>query len=201
MAFIPVLACVQARVQWLSDGGVFAENVFYHATSSVPTETDLTDIGLAWRTWLFDHWASLVSNTWEVTSINLRAMNEAEGIAILYDTDFPVTGGVTDEAVPAQVCFTTTWSTGLVGRSARGRTYWLGFPNNSVINNNRLTDGAQSVYQGRMDLLLSAFEDDGHAIQVVSFVEGGVPRDEGRKLPALDVSVRFPLATQRSRLA
>lgn len=201
MAFTPVIDCVQARVQWLADSGTFAENVFYHATSGVPTETDMTEIGLAWHDWLFDHWASLLCNTWEITSINLRAMNEAEGINMLYDTGFPITGGVEDEAVPAQVCFTTTWSTGLVGRSARGRSYWLGFPNNSVINNNRLTDGAQSVYQGRMDLLLSAFEDAGHAIQVVSFVEGGVPRSEGRKLPALDVSVRFPLATQRRRLA
>lgn len=128
-------------------------------------------------------------------------MNEEEGLEIFFSDGFPISGSSAGTPVPDQVAYTVTWNTGLVGRSARGRTYALGVPAESIVNNNRLTDAAHSDYQNRWTGIREDFEGIGHALQVVSFVDAGVPRAEGRKLPALSNNVRFPLATQRRRLS
>lgn len=201
MAFIPVPDCVQARAQYASSTGVVAENVLYFATSSVPTETDLTEIGDMLAAWLRDAWALNATSNWEAVGINLRAMNEAEGIELAYNTGFPHVGGDSSAPAPNNASYTVTLSTGLVGRSARGRVYGLALPNNAVINGNRLTDASRGVFQTHWDALRLSANDAAHGWQVVSFVEGGVPRSAGRALPVLSVNVRFPLATQRRRLS
>lgn len=200
MAFIPVPNCVQARLIWQEDNGNVAQNVFWHATTSAPLEDDLEAIGETWGALMTE--AGFVTNTttnWALSSVALRAMNEAEGIAINFSDGMPISGTNTFTS-PDQVSYTVTWNTGLVGRSARGRTYGIGIPSNVIENRNRLSDAAQAAFQIQWGVVLEAFETDAHALQVVSFQEGGVPREEGRKLPILSHQVRFPLATHRSRL-
>jgi hypothetical protein len=99
------------------------------------------------------------------------------------------------------VTYTVTWSTGLIGRSARGRTYGVGLYGSQYENENRLKAVTQASMQTRWSNLLAIMETAGHALQVVSFQEGGVPRAEGRALPVLAANVRFPLATQRRRVS
>lgn len=201
MAFIPVLDCVQARLNWQHDSGLQAQNVFYHATASVPTETDLTDIGDAWGSLWTEFMVTSVAPQWNLLSITLRAMNEAEGLEIIFADGFPIAGTNPQPAYPNNVSYTVTWQTGLVGRSARGRTYGIGLPVGSTVNDNRLADATQSGLNNNWNNIREGFETAAHAIQVVSFMEGGVPRTEGRKLPALVAQVRFPIATRRSRLS
>jgi len=200
MAFIPVADCVQARLQWQNDAGGVAQNVFYCATAGTPTETDLTEIGDAFGTWLEESWRSAHSQAWKAIGIVLRSMSEEEGIEINFTTGFPYVGTLTDAPVPDQVAYTITWGTGLVGRSARGRTYGIGLVPNQTVNHAQLSDATQAALTERWGNLLTVLSDAGHALQIVSFVEAGVPRTEGRKLPALSANARFPLATQRRRL-
>lgn len=201
MAFIPVPNCIQARPQYQSTSGVIAENVLYFATSSVPTETDLSEVGDMLGDWIRDSWAANVSNIWSAVGINLRAMNEAEGLEMAYNTGFPHVGGDTATPAPNNVAYTVTLSTGLVGRSARGRVYGFGLRNANVLTGNRLSDAAQTTFQASWTALRLSAQDAAHAWQVVSFQEGGVLRTAGRPLPVLSVNVRFPLATQRRRLS
>ena len=201
MAFIPVPACVQARPQFQTTTGVVAENVLYFATSSVPTMDDLTGIGDMLADWIRDAWALNATSNWEAVGINLRAMNEAEGLELAYNTGFPHVGGDSSAPAPNNVSYTVTLSTGLVGRSARGRVYGLAIPNVGVVNGNRLADATRAVFQTHWDALRLAANAAGYGWQVVSFQEGGVPRTTGRALPVLSVNVRFPVATQRRRLA
>jgi hypothetical protein len=202
MAFIPVPNCVQARLIWQEDNGVVAQNVFWHGTTSAPTLDDLEDIGSTWGELMTE--AGLVANmtnNWALASVALRSMTEEEGLSLNYNAGMPISGTVTAAGVPDQVSYTVTWSTGLVGRSARGRTYGLGLPLGGVMNNNRLTDSAQAALNNTWGVILDSFQTEGHALNVVSFQEGGVPRTAGRKLPILSQQVRFPLATQRRRLS
>lgn len=201
MAFIPVPNCVQARIQFLSTTSVFAENVLYFATSGVPTPTDLEEIGSDLYTWLLDSLMPVTANIWSATGVNLRAMNEEEGISAFFNDGFPIAGGGGAVPAPNNVSYTVTWSTGLVGRSARGRSYGVGVVNSNTVNGNRLSDAARDALQLRWEALRADMATAGHALQVVSFFEGGVPRTEGRKLVVLSTNVRFPLATQRRRLS
>ena len=200
MAFIPVNNCVQARLQWQSNGGTIAENIFYAATSSAPTPADLSAVGDLFGTWLEESWRIGHNAFWKAIGVSLRAMNEEEGLAVNFTDGFPYVGTLTSVPEPNQVCYTVTWSSGLVGRSARGRSYGVGLSAGQTENGNRLNDASQLDLQVRWGNLLTVFSTGGHALQIVSFVEAGVPRTAGRMLPILSSNVRFPLATQRRRL-
>jgi hypothetical protein len=201
MAFIPTPGVAQATINYLSNDNVVAVNRLYCATETVPTETDLEEIGDA----LYDVWVAQLmphtSESWEITGIHVRAMNEAEGILFDDTNAYPIAGTTADVVPPAsQVTCTTTLNTGLAGRSARGRVYMVGLPL-SFQNGVRLLDTSRNALQSDWEDIQSAMETAGHALQVVSFFEGGVARSEGRALPVLSVNVRFPLATQRRRLS
>lgn len=182
-----------------TNGSDAVQRLFCAATDPI-TLADLEEIGDA----LFDVFNAQIwpnmANDWQATGIRVRAMNEAEGLLFDDTNAYPVTGGV-DGPVPAaaQVSYTTTLNTGLSGRSARGRVYGVGLPPGGY-NLNRLTDAEQAELQSEWELVLTAMETAGHALQVVSFETGGVPRTEGRPLPVISVNVRFPLATQRRRV-
>lgn len=202
MAFIPVPACVQARLIWQEDNGNIAQNVFYHATSGVPLEADLDDIGSTWGELMSESGLIvLTNNTWALLQVSLRAMNEEEGINLTYNSGMPISGTNAEAATPDQVSYTVTWNTGMVGRSARGRTYGIGLPGPAVTDRKRLSDGHRAALQVTWANILESFATEGHALNVVSFEEAGVPRTEGRKLVITGCNVRFPLATQRRRLS
>lgn len=201
MAFIPVPNVVQARLIFQEDNGVVAQNVFWHATSSAPTMTDLEDIGGTWGDLFTEFLIQAMTTNWQCNGIALRAMNEAEGINLFFDDGFPKSGTSSGAPQADQVAYTVTWNTGLVGRSARGRTYGVGLPAEWVVNRNQINPANFSDLSNRWNGVREAFETEGHALQVVSFQEGGVPRTEGRNLPVLSGQLRFPLATQRRRLS
>jgi hypothetical protein len=186
---------------WQEVDGTVAQNVLWCATTSVPTETDLDEIGTDLVTWVNAGYLSVVTDNWTLTDIVLRAMNEEEGLEVDFLDGLPANATSGLAQTPNQVSYTTTLSTGIVGRSARGRIYGLGLPATYVESNKRLTDAGQALLQSSIANMLDILATDGHALQVVSFTDGGVPRAEGRALPVLAMNVRFPLATQRRRLS
>jgi len=201
MAFVPTPAMALATVFYQDINNVLAQQRFYCGATTVPTETDLEEIGEALYNVFVAQVVSQMHESWSMTGIYVRAMNEEEGLNFVDTNSYPVQGGNSDTLNPGnQVSYTVTWNTGLVGRSARGRTYGVGLPN-SFHNGVRLVDAAQTALQSGWELVQEAMVTAGHAINVVSFVDGGVPRAEGRALPAVSVNVRFPLATQRRRLS
>jgi len=182
------------------EDGILAVNRLYCASTNPITTEDLTEITEA----LFDVWVAqimpMVTPNWSLTGITARDMSEAEGLEHIDTNAYPVAGTQDSAfATPNQVSYTVTLNTGLVGRSARGRVYGVGL-GTDYIDGQRLTDPAQATVQSAWFLVMDAMETAGHALQVVSFETGGVPRAEGRPLPVVSVNARFPLATQRRRL-
>jgi len=201
MAFVPTPGIVMVTPQLLSDDGVVAINRLYCAATEVPTMTDLEEIGDAFYDAFVANIIPNTQSTWSLIGLHMRAMNEAEGLQFDHPGTFPVAGGAVGGAeTPSQVSYTITLNTGLVGRSARGRIYGIGMPI-SYQQGNRLTNAGQSALQSVWNLVRSAMETAGHALQVVSFQEGGVVRTEGRPLAVVSLAARFPLATQRRRLS
>ena len=201
MPFIPTPGMAMLTVNYLSNDGVVAINRLYCGVADPVTEEQLEEITEA----AYDVWVAQVcpymSNHWQMTGMVARALNEAEGLQHIDTNSYPVAGGVNDSiSPPSQVSYTVTLNTGLVGRSARGRIYGVGL-SPTMQNGVRLIDGARNDLQSGWNLVRSAMVAAGHALNVVSFEEGGVPRAAGRPLPVLSVNVRFPLATQRRRLS
>jgi len=201
MPFIPTPNVAMATLFYQDVNGILAVNRLYCGCTGAPTMIDLEEITNA----LYDVWNAQMldnmQNNWSLTGITARAMNEAEGLQYVDENAYPLDGNeVAATANPSQVCYTVTLNTGLVGRSARGRVYGVGLPV-TFQNATRLTDAAQTQLQASWTLIQTAMETAGHAIQIVSFTDGGVPRTEGRSLPLVSLNVRFPLATQRRRLS
>lgn len=201
MPFVATPGIVQSTLFFEGTGGLFAQNRLYFAAEAVPTSLDLTEIDDALYDVIVAQYVSNFSGFWQLNGMTHRAMNEEEGLQLVSAQAYPQPGGAGDtEMEGAQVCYTITLNTGLVGRSARGRVYGVGMVN-AAADGSRLTNTYQASYQAEWEAIRSAMEIAGHAMQVVSFVEGGVPRAAGRPLPVTSVNVRFPIATQRRRLS
>lgn len=201
MAFVPVLDCAMATLFYQSNDGSIAINRLFVATPNPTTIADLTEVTDALYDWWNANLKGATQSDWSLAGIQARDMSEAEGLLYIDENTYPVAGASSETVQqPAQVAYTVTLNTGLVGRSARGRVYGVGLPV-SYQQGNRLTDTARSNLQPIWNLLLSGLETAGHALQVVSFFEDGLPRAEGRALPVVSLNVRFPLATQRRRLS
>jgi len=200
MAFIPTPNTAMATIRYQGDGGVVAINRLYCAVEDPVTSEQLEEITDA----LYDVWVAQIlpntSNNWFLAGITARDMSEEEGLQFIDENSYPMGGTVSDGVGQgAQVSYTVTLNTGLVGRSARGRVYGVGLPT-SYQDGHRVTDAAHAILQPAWNLVRSAMETAGHALQVVSFFDEGLPRAAGRPLPVVSVNVRFPLATQRRRL-
>jgi len=189
-----------ATIQYSSADGTVAINRLYCAVENPTTVEALEEICSA----LYDVWVAQImprtSTQWFLSGIRARDMAVAEGLQFISEETFPVSGTVSDgEGMGNQVSYTVTLQSGLVGRSARGRIYGVGLPI-SYQNGVRVTDAAHALLQPAWNLVQSAMETAGHALQIVSFFDEGVPRAAGRPLPVVSMNVRFPLATQRRRL-
>jgi len=201
MAFIPILNTVLLVAQYQDDDGVLAINRHYFATDSVPTETDLEEVGNQYVTTFLATFQGSIMDNWTLTGVVTRAMNEEFGIEFSATDGLPANGGAGTGKLPNSNSYTVTWLTGYVGRSFRGRTYAIGMNAGAVATGQkRLTDAAQAEFQDHWSTLLSDYEDAGHAMQVVSLQSGGVPLSEGVTTPVVAARVNFPLATQRRRL-
>lgn len=201
MAFIPIPQCVLLVAQFQDDEGVLAINRHYAATISVPTETDLEEVAAAYTDWVTEALVGQMQDRWTLTGVVTRAMNEEFGIEFVATSGVPQNGTIGSGQLPNQVSYTITWNTGIVGRSFRGRTYGVGLYSGAVATGQkRLTDAARGSLNDAWNLLPASFADAGHALQVVSLQEGGIPRTEGVTTPVVSGNVRFPLATQRRRL-
>lgn len=188
-------------LRWTSNDGQIAINRLYCGIADPVTLAQLIEVTEAMYDAINSNIIPVTSNHWSLVGIKARSMAEAEGIEHIDTNSYPLVGGIGDTvSPPAQVCYTVTLNTGLVGRSARGRIYAIGL-SPTLQNGVRLTDTAQSDLQPKWALVMSAMVTAAHALNVVSFEEGGVPRLAGRPLPVVSVNVRFPLATQRRRLS
>jgi len=200
MPFIPVPNYISLVAQF-ANAGVIAENRFFLFGGDPVDETDLEEVCSTY----VDVWDEALSGNcvvaWSLEALIARDMTEEEGIQLVFTEGLPSAGTNGGGAQPNQVTSTVTWETGLVGRSARGRTYTIGIPDTFIaLGNRQLTSTAQGLLASRWETFREAFATSGHALAVVSFAEGGVARTEGRPLPATASRVPFPLATQRRRL-
>lgn len=199
MAFIPVSDHCMVTMLYKSGDNTFAQNRYFVASSAAPGVEELEEITDVFNTWDAELGNNLYTANWSLVSITARDMNTEEG-SVFIDTDsLPHAGENPGGATPFQVSATVTWLTGLVGRSARGRTYQIGVPIEAALHN-VLTSGYRASMAAAYDALRTGLEGAGHALAVVSFIEDGVPRVTGRALPVIGQQVPFPLATQRRRL-
>lgn len=201
MAFVPTPLGAMLTALFRSSDNTFAQNRFWFACPAGVDEAALLAIAEAYNTWNAEEGKSLYTANWSLVDITVRDMTEEEGIQITDTEGLPSVGTNAGSAGPFQVTWTTTWRTGLVGRSNRGRTFGIGMSQEAALHN-VLTSAAHSLFVTKMQSFLDIWPtvDPTVIFSIASFSNGGIPREEGVLRPVTEFSVPFPLATQRRRL-
>ncbi len=107
-------------------------------------------------------------------------------------------------ALPGNVTFAVKKTSGLTGRSARGRTFWIGIPTDELdpANENLLLQTFVDQVVGNVDLIrIQTPVVSGWLAVLVSRFTGGVKRSEGETFPWVgSVAVDNVVDTHRNRL-
>jgi hypothetical protein len=128
----------------------------------------------------------------------LQDINDFEG----FDNDKAGPGGDVSPGSPGNVTIAIKRASGLTGRSARGRTFWIGLPVDQLDTNKN------TVIQADADAIVAAVDEvrldiieQGWVPVIVSRFSLGVKRDEGETFEWLASSiVDREVDSQRRRL-
>lgn len=202
MAFQAVPETVEIDLIFTQSGEI-AQNVFYAKLIGGYTLTDLEDlaarIDLQW------------DGTWKArqTGETIYLRTEVRGLAVendLFAENNDSTGPGTHVGIEMSnnVTFAVRKLSGLTGRSARGRTYWIGLPVSELLANdkNQLEPVYTALVVAAVDDIREAINGEGDWLPVlVSRFSGGVKREFGVTFPWNSSSnVDNRVDTQRRRL-
>lgn len=203
MAFQAVVNAASIEVIYTLNN-VTVENVFYAHAPLGYVLLDLQQLagsvdGSVGAAWL---------NEQVVEAVYLRT--EVRGLTLENDitaTDNTSTGPGTDVsgALPNNVTFSIKKTSGQTGRSARGRSYWIGIPAGKLVaaDENLLLTAYVSALVANLEVVRTGIQalPNWDAVLVSRFA-GGVKRSVGKTFPWVgNVAVDERIDTQRTRLS
>lgn len=109
------------------------------------------------------------------------------------------TGG--GSVLPLNVAFCVKLSTGLTGRSQRGRWYWGNLSSGILIDAGHIAVANQTGYANVLNTLLANLATAGYTMVVTSYMTGGAWRSAGQNTPVVTcLAIDNALDSQRRRL-
>lgn len=178
MAFIPVPEVSEVILQYRLDQQL-VENTLYF-TGADDTVGQLQTLADEVSSWVLD---SLLPNLSEAIMLErVTAMNLTTANSSLYSASFTDVGGVTSEPAPNNVAACIQFSSGLRGRSFRGRNYIAGVPN-AEIDVNTLTVTWRTAIQTAYNRLLPTGDALTSFTWVVVSRYSGVDGTTGKPIP------------------
>lgn len=205
MPFIPAENTARFELVY-SQNGQIVENVFHIAFGGSIDPTMLEDMAAVLKTWWDTEIKAIASTTVSLNVIKARDLTTEAGSAIEYTTGLPILGTNTSQAMPNNSTLAVKWSTGLAGRSFRGRTYHVGMTANQLVDNNHLSSAAQVEFSTRYNNLVSSVETAGANLVVASFYHGvdvdkkPIPRTAAVITNIDNAVINATLDSQRRRL-
>lgn len=203
MAFQPAPACAVAVMRYgYTSGGIFTHaNVLNFKTTAGVAFTlgDLSNLADTLEAWFTGHLDGVMSTGFSLLNIELRGLASAESPYYVRTVGLP--GVVAGDALPPNVAACVTMSTGLTGRSARGRMYWGGMSEVQQ-DGGALVSGVVTGLNDACAALLTALDGDGsYDLVVLSRFTGGAERPTANPLKVTEFALRDAvLDTQRRRI-
>jgi len=201
MAFIPAPNTLMSEMIFTCQGQV-CENVF---NWEYPTPPDPAD-GAALAAALVGWWAAavrpLVKADVILQRIKVTNLTSATGFVIDFATGLPLAGTYAPAStLPNNVTVALKWGTASRGRSFRGRTYFIGMPNDKVSTNAVIPAYIVSLAAAYNQLIgLDTGAEDG-IFSVVSRFSNNAPRTTAVVTPITGLSINSEVDSQRRRLA
>lgn len=176
----------------------------YHAEFLTPPydQADIDNLADVCDAWFSANILPLMSVSATYLRTDVRGLTSAIDLQASANAGQGV-GGSANTPLPNNVSFVVKHSTGFTGRSARGRSYMIAIPNNTLQTNEDFLLSTQADdYVDAFDALDVVLDAEGWDGVVVSRYTGGVLRSTPITLSIIDHSyVDLGLDTRRKRLA
>lgn len=200
MAFIPAANTIKAEMVY-NHLGEICENVFYAQMAGEVTLGDLTDLAGTLVNWFDTQLQPLVSDHTSLVNVKCRDMTTDSGLGIEFTTDLPLTG-TGGGPLPGNVTLAVKWTSGLIGRNFRGRTYLIGLPSGAITTNQNACNAASlAEFVDAFTELITDITDGDRTFVVASFYHALAPRVEAVLTPIIACTINSKLDSQRRRLA
>lgn len=198
--FIPVPNVFKVQLVYAYQGQR-VENVFNVLSGGGLLATDADRIEAVFANWWTTTGRVQVSTALALQVIILDALNSSSGLHREYTTGFTAIGTNAGTQLPGNVTSSVKLTTGLRGRSFRGRIYWPGLTT-GLINGGQLSSTAQLAIQAAVNTLRTSLTGDASAdaLVVVSYRTAGAWRTTGVATPVTAASAHLNLDSMRRRL-
>lgn len=177
--FIPVPNVASVELIY-SLNGIVAENQFHVHKGSPYSASDLTALRTTVDTWDSSTGKGLRAVACTLVRIRSKSLESAGAPMEDFALATPRAGTQAGTVYPANVSFAYKKSTGLSGRSFRGRWYHVGLTTGAVgTTPNQLASVSVTNFLGFLNALQTALTSAGHTMGVVSYRTGGAYRTTG----------------------
>jgi len=203
MAFIPIPNVAQVRIVWATTATFVAENTVYFLNNAdVPWSSSLLEsIGAEFASSLGGMATLPYSNNVAPTQLHMRDLSEEAGAVFDYTFLSPEFGSSSTALLPSNATIAVKFSTGLAGRSYRGRVYHPALTE-GMVTLNALASGEGSNILTFWETLMTDIAAGVDATHVVaSRFNGGAPRVTGVATPVISYTLTdVKIDSQRRRL-
>lgn len=198
MAFIPAVGCARLEMVFEEQGQII-ENVFHFESGTAWDVAHMTALALAVKNEHTANIRALQTAGCSLTKIRVRGLNTDADPAIEYTTGLPVAGLGGATPAPMNVTLAVKLSTGLGGRSFRGRFYFCGL-DLAVISGSTVAGGFITDLITAYGRFLTTEVAAAGQWGVVSYVHDHAPRTTGAFTPIIGLSADTTTDSQRRRL-
>ncbi len=203
MAFQPVTDTAEIDIIFTEHGETL-QSVFYGELSGGYILSDLAVLAAAVDAQVQGTWKSQMAIEVAYLRTEVRGLAVENDLVATNNTNAGV-GVLVAGALPNNVTLAVKKESGLTGRSARGRTYWIGGTQDRLksTNENEWTTGYVASVVAAVDSMRGAINAAGlwNAVLVSRF-SGGLPRAFGKTFPWISsVAVNEMVDSQRGRLS
>lgn len=198
MPFVPAPRVGQFQLIYEEDGQR-VENVINVLNSVDWTPAGLQVIAALFVSWWHDHLQELTTSAASLVLIAARDLTTEDGIAIEWTTGLPQAGLGGNHPLPMNVTLAVKMSTGLAGRSNRGRSYFVGL-DTAFVDGSTVAIGFQEDLIAAWNSLRASLTAADCTLVVVSRVHDGAPRVTAAVNGVLAFSADRTTDSQRRRL-
>lgn len=183
--------------------GKLVQNVFYGRFPGGYNQTELDVLAVRIDTRVQANWLLQQPQEAVYQRVEVRGLEDENDLLSTFTTG-PTVGSQIVDTLPNNVTFAIKQNSGLSGRSARGRMYWIGIPRDRLdpADENNLLQAYVSAVLLAVGAIRTGIDTlPGWDAVLVSRVTGGVARPFGITFPWIsEVNVDLRVDSQRGRL-
>jgi len=201
MAFQPAPGVMRAVMEYLVSGQTMVNVLHVHSDEEIGAGS-CEDLAAGLVDWWLNNLQPYVSTDVSLVNVIVRDLSTEFGAFFEHPGSLPAAGELASPVMPGNVTPVVSWSSGLTGRSTRGRTYHIGISETQCVGN-LLSGAAQIALEAGYVALIEHVQEVNPEwdLVVLSRVQDGVPLAEAIGYGIINAGIDLALDSQRRRLS